>query len=124
MLGGGGNCITERVCVMTRCWQRAPEKYIAGDDAEIYWWDKQVMGKSNRSLLTDEIIVVTQPKSTENNLKILTNTHIPRENKWTIYSRLSRLFLQDTDVLRYGFYNVENAGSAGQEQVLYKEQNQ
>lgn len=121
---GGGSCITERICVMTRCWQRAPEKYIAGDDSEIHWWDKQVMGTSNRSLLTDEIIVVTQPKSTENNQKILTNTHIPRENKWTIYSRLSRLFLQDTDVLRYGFYNVENAGSAGQEQVLYKEQNQ
>lgn len=80
------------------------------------------MGKSNLSLLTDEIIVVTQPKSTENNLKIPTNTHIPRENKWTIYSRLSRLFLQDTAVLRYGFY-LENAGSVDQEQELYKAQN-
>lgn len=65
------------------------------------------MGTSNLSLLTHEIIVVTQPKSTENNLKILTNTHIPRENKWTIYSRLSRLFLRDTDVLRYGFHKCK-----------------
>lgn len=67
------------------------------------------MGKSNRSLLTDEIIVVTQPKPTENNLQILTNTHIPRENKWTIYSRLSRLFLQDTTRFVTGFKNVKNA---------------
>lgn len=89
---------------MNRCWQRAREKSTAGNGEEIHWWDKQVMGTSNLSLLTDEIIVLTQPKSTENNLKILTNTHIPRENKWTIYSRLSRLLLQDTDALGYGYY--------------------
>lgn len=52
------------------------------------------MGKSNLSILTDEIIVVPQPKSTENNLKILTTAHIPRENKRTIYSRLSLFKIQ------------------------------
>lgn len=61
-----------------------------------------MMGKSNLSILTDMIVVFTQPESTGNYLKILTMTHIQREKNvlFTQDYSVYHLFLQETDTVR------------------------
>lgn len=80
------------------------------------------MGKSNLSILTDTIVVVTQPKSTGNYLKIMTMTHIQREKNvlFTQDYSVYHLFLKKQTRFVKWFINLKHAGSIVQEQALYK----